>query len=178
MRLITTLTQLLLTLLSLALFAWAGYQGYQLLSSKQQILDQETQAILVIGAIVILVGGYLLASAIRKGAATIALNPIKATLYEQFILNWQTLEETNKMTNEKMTTLKRSLALMGSHQVIQKVNQLLDLVKAEAFTSLKLEKALEEVLLAMRNDLGQAPHYNSKKEIQQLLSNTKQEKTT
>ena len=167
MRLITTITQLLLTLLSLALFAWAGYQGYQLLSSKQQILDKETQAVLVIGAIILLVGGYLIAAAIRRAANTIALNPRKAALYEQFLIAWQA-------TEEDIVILKTSLALMGSHQVIQKINQLQVISKAEGKGSAKAKQTVEEILIIMRNDLGQPPHYNSKKEIKQLLSNTNQ----
>ncbi len=168
MRLITNITQLLLTLLTLALFTWAGYQGYQLLSSKQQVLSPETQAVLVIGAIIILVGGYLLAAAIRRAANTIALTPQKTVVYEKMLKVWK-LQEQGEIEKE-LSELKTDLVLMGSYQVIKKVNQLIAITKKEDINTPIAQKALEELLIIMRKDLGLAPHYNSRKEIKNLLS--------
>lgn len=176
MKAITTITQLLLTLLTLAVFVWAVWHGYLLLTSEQKSLEPDIQSILVIGTVVLLSCTFILATAIRKGAVAVGTGKRKAVLYEQFTSTWLQKEEVNEMAREKVEheidQLKAGIALLASQQVIQKVNHLLSSSRATGASSKESKAAYISLLAAMRRDLGQLNYYSIDRDYEKLFSTT------
>lgn len=161
-----TLPNLLLALLTLAVFAWAAWQGYLLLTREQNTLEPGTQSVLVIVAVLALVCTYMLSTALRKAALYRVQGPKKAELYEQFVRHWQA--EAGE-ENEGQKELLARMALQASHPVLRALRQLITLAATEGRRSPKARAAFSALLMAMRADLGYFSFYTFKNDIDKLF---------
>lgn len=163
------LVKLFLSLLTLAALFWAAQQGYTLLRTEQLVLQQDTQSLLILIAILALVCIFMLSAAIRGGARLIAKAQqmqYKLDVYEKFIALWTVLHKegnTEQKSNMEleMEHLKIRLSLHASQPVLKAIN---DLSEGNA------QPAFEKVLLAMRTDLGHTNYFTMKQELKKLFS--------
>ena len=170
--------QLLLSLLTFAVLLWAVWQGYLLLRGEQLRLEGNVQALVIISVILFMVCTFVVASAIRSGARTIALNQhyqSKKELYETFLLVCQAFirepdpEKQAKM-EQSICDLKTAIALQASQPVIKAVNELLPIFQSEKASTVFTLTALEKLLVAMRQDLGQTNYFTTKKELKKMFT--------
>lgn len=155
------LTQLLLSLLTLATIAWTGWQGYNLLTNEQNNLEPGTQSVLVIVAVLVIVGIYMLNTGLRKASLNIAHGAAKVVVYEQFIKDWLTAEIDPETTAR--------MALLAAQPVVKAVNKLMAVSKVEGRSAAKTQAAFEALLVAMRTDLGNPSFYYSNNELSKLF---------
>ena len=178
LRFINTITQLLLSLLTLATFVWAVWQGYLFITNEQQGLESGVQSILTIIGILVLVCTYILASAIRYGARAIAQGyhlKRKQELYETFVLHIHTLlaevnEGSKAKLQQEIDNLKPYIALQAGQPVIKAMNSLMIEINAENPDILKINSLLEKLVLAMRYDLGYPKYYTLQREMRNMFT--------
>lgn len=141
-------------------------------------LNEITRPLVIIGAILVLVCTFMVASAIRNGARTIALSQqyhSKMKLYETVIFLCQDfIHETDPekliKIEQSLWDLKIALALQANKPVIKALNQLLPLFQAESVSIESNQTAIEKLLMAMRQDLGQTNYFTMKKELKKMFT--------
>ncbi|MCB0583259.1 MAG: hypothetical protein KDD10_28525 [Phaeodactylibacter sp.] len=171
-----TLIQLLLTLLTLAALIWVVWQGYLLIDSRGQQMEAAQRSMLVGVSLIALVCTFMLTSSIRSAAnerARASLMQRRGELYESFVNIWQSLKKEMKEGQKAKLQLqadefKSSIGLYGSMEVIKRINLLLEQAAREGPHQSQAE--FEELLLAMRSDLGQDNIYPIRNEIQKLFT--------
>jgi hypothetical protein len=171
-----TLIQFLLSLLTLAAIIWAVWQGYLLIDSRGQQLEPAQRGLLVGLGLIALVCTFMLSAAIRDRAKEHSKGKLlqrRAELYESFATLWQALKTEVNADQKTQLQLqadefKTSIALYGSSEVLKSINRLLE--KAAADGPHQAQSVFEELLLAMRADLGQSNLYPLRNELKQLFS--------
>jgi hypothetical protein len=169
-----TLFHLILAILSLAALAWVSWQGYLLLRREQLGLDQNTQSLVIIISILVIVSTFMLTSAIRTASDTISRGrqyQPKSVLFEQFITAWRASREenttvTSMQSESTITDLMNSIALHAGPGVIKAVNELMRLAPG----SDTADEAKDKLIIAMRADLGHTSAFYLKKDIQKLFT--------
>ncbi|MCO6493456.1 MAG: hypothetical protein J5I98_33860, partial [Phaeodactylibacter sp.] len=173
-RQLTSIIRLLLSLLLIAVFIWAIWQGYSLLVKEQRSIDPGTQSLIIIVAILAISCTYMLASALRKGAAAIArgrLQERKLEAYRDFLSAWPVTgakggQDRWGRVRQKMSEHQATIALLADADVLRAWNRLrIDL--QEGATA---QEAFEELVYAMRFSLDQPDHYSLKTELHILFS--------
>jgi len=175
-----TFFQLILALLTLSALGWVVWQGYLLLNREQVALTDPTRSLLIIVAFLAIVCTYMLNSARRASAQTIAqghLLPRKVELYEGFISVWFTLLKESDPEQKtrialQMDEIKSMLTLLANQSVLQAMNEFLALIKSEGIPSPPAQKGFEKLLFTMREDLGQPITLSTKNEINTLFSSS------
>ena len=171
--------QMIFAILTMAALIWAGWQGYLLIRKEQLGLDSQTQSLLIIISILVIVCTFMLTSAIRTAADNISRSrqyQNKLLLYENFLLVWQafqrenTTEEKNKLDRD-LVALRAGISLQTSPKVLKMTNELFSLAQSQGFNTPTVEEARDNLLLAMRADLGHTNDFYLKKEIKKLFTN-------
>lgn len=177
MQTITRTIQLLLSLLTLAVFGWAAWQAYVLLAREQAGLEPGTRSLVIIVAALALVCTYMLATALRKAAVMQALGARKAALYEGFLLAWRQCAEAGDNVlkdtgRQKLSEMAVGMSLIARPAMLQVVNQLLAAAESGAYQQEETLRWIEDLTLAMRTDLGQTNWYKLGEQVRQLYSTT------
>ena len=170
--------QMIFAILTLAALIWAGWQGYLLLRKEQLGLDSSTQSLIIIISILVIICTFILTSAIRTAAEIISRGrqyQNKVLLYENLLLVWQALqtdntnEEKNKLERD-LNTLRAGISLQTSSKVLKATNELFSLAQSQGFNAPSVEEARDNLLLAMRADLGNTNDFYLKKELKKLFT--------
>jgi len=166
----------LFSILTLAVLVWAVVQGYRLLSQEQKLLNDQTQALFILGVIILLVITFSITSTIRYAAKTMAGRPngiLKCQVYEDVLLHLNSPKEegdNDSLSQFKPGELRIRIGLLGGQAVLKALNEIMDEEYSKPNKSTSYEEKMEKLVLAMRAELGHRSYYPDKKEIKKLLN--------
>lgn len=172
------LIQLLFALLTLGAFIWAGWQGYLLLRQEQMGLPEGTRSAVIIIAILAIICTFMITTAISNHGDKIFRGhqyESRLALYEKCIAVWQAIlleipEGRQVQIELHFRELDAQMALLASAKVLKAYNELRKSSGTEGVNSKPTTESGQKLLIAMREDLGQAPDFLIRKEIQQMFS--------
>ena len=169
--------QMLLALLTLTAMIWAVWQGYLLLRQEQLGLAPEIRPAVIIFAILGIICTFMITNAIGNHADKLFKGrqlPYRVAIYEKCLVAWQSVlddfeEDPQAKVDLHFKELEGQLALLASAKVIKAFQELQRAASADGLFSTESKDIKQRLLLAMREDLGQAPDYFVRKEIQLLF---------
>lgn len=143
--------QLLLALCTLAFLIWIVWQGYGLLRLQQLGLNEATRPIIVLLAALCIICTFIITHAIGAHGD-------KVLRSQQFAQRLEIYEQV--LQTDDLAEMEQQLVLVASAKVMK------------AFLEYRQSAnpiTLEQLMLTMREDLGQPVDYFARKEIQQLI---------
>lgn len=172
------LIQLLFALLTLGAFIWAGWQGYLLLRQEQMGLPEGTRSAVIIIAILAIICTFMLATAISNHGDKVFRGKqyeSRLALYEKCIAVWQAIlqeipEGRQVQIELHFRELDAQMAMLASAKVLKAYNELKKSSGNDGLHTKSASDSGQKLLVAMREDLGQAPDFIVRKEIQNLFS--------
>jgi hypothetical protein len=173
---ITKSIQFLLSLLTLAFFIWLGWKGFAWLKGGHENLPANSQSLMIVIAVLVLVSTYMLANAIRESAKVRALYPIKARLFEAYLNTWQQVDLGSDEKHKRLTQLQLQLLIYCNGRIIRQMNTFLEALANGSISNTELSELATVLLLEMRADLGGNNLLASKTEIRKTLQFTETEK--
>jgi hypothetical protein len=172
--------QLLLALFTLAFMIWLVWQGVGLLRINQLGLTADAKPVVVIGALLVMICTFAISNALSNHGDKVyrsAQVSNRIILYEKCLALWQVVQQELEhdpaaQVDLGLQELEHQLTLLASPKVLRAYRELRAAAKTQGINADGTNVALLQILLAMREDLGQPADYFARKEIQQLVKIT------